>query len=128
MTIYSAYSPTSLYANDYPRQTHPIVLASGSNASGTVAPRGLVLGRVTATDKYIPCVKTASDGSQTPAAILATGHADASAGDVNCMAYFTGGFEGRQLTIDSSWTIAQLEAAFRLANPSVFINDGGTVA
>lgn len=128
MTTYPAYTPTSIYAGDFPRITHPIVLASGSNGAGTVAPRGLVLGRITASDKYVPCVKTASDGSQVPAAILATEHADASAGDVNAMAYFTGQYEGRQLKIDASWTIAQLEAAFRTANPSIFVNDGGTVA
>ena len=130
--IYPNYSPTALYAGDFPRATRAVTIASGSNAApvnGVATPlkRGTLLGRVTATDKYIPSVKTAADGSQNPVAVL-TVDTDASASDVASKAYFTGQFAGEQMTLDASWTIATVEAAFRVAGASIFVASVGTVA
>ena len=61
---------------------------------------------------YIECVKNASDGSQTPVAILAD-YADASGGPVTTGAYVMGEFNGNALTFDASWTLATLTAAAR---------------
>ena len=59
---------------------------------------------------FIPCVKTASDGSQTPVAILADA-TDSTAGPAKSGAYFMGEFNGRAITFDNSWTLADLTAA-----------------
>lgn len=61
---------------------------------------------------YIACVKTASDGSQNPVAILADA-ADASAGPVSTGAYVAGEFNFNALTYDASWTQATLVSALR---------------
>lgn len=61
---------------------------------------------------YIECVKSASDGSQTPVAILAD-YADASGGPVSTGAYVMGEFNGNALTFDASWTLATLTSAAR---------------
>lgn len=61
---------------------------------------------------YIECVKTASDGSQNPVAILAD-FADASAGPVSAGAYVAGEFNINALTYDASWVPATLVTALR---------------
>lgn len=61
---------------------------------------------------YIKCVKTASDGSQTPVAILAD-DADASAGPVTTGGYLAGEFNAAALIADASWTIPNLVSALR---------------
>lgn len=140
MTTYDAFNPTSLFAGGDDYVHRDITVASGSQlASGaivnnaattaalTVLPRGTVLGRVTATDKYIVCVKTAADGSQTPAAILAADNVDPSAGDVGAPAYFEGEFAGEMLAYDASWTLTTLEAAFRQADEPVYIRSVGVL-
>lgn len=126
MTVFTNFHPTALYAGDFPRATRPIVVASGANASGAPLKRGTVLGRVTATDKYIPSVKTATDGSQVPDAILLH-EVDASAADQAAKAYFTGEYAGEVMILDASWTIATLEAAFRQAKVSIFVKSVGTI-
>lgn len=124
--VFATYDPTSLFAGEYPIRHRPITLASGSNTTGTPLKRGALLGRVTATDKYIPCVKTASDGSQTPAAVLA-GDTDAGAADVATAAYFEGEFAGEMMTLDASWTIATLQAALRQVNSPLYVRSVGTL-
>jgi hypothetical protein len=64
-----------------------------------------------ATGLYVPCVRTASDGSQDPSAILAddvTTSVTVTAG-----AYVAGEFNLNALTYDASWTPALLTAALR---------------
>lgn len=67
---------------------------------------------------YIECVKTASDGSQTPVAILAD-DADASGGPVTTGGYVAGEFNANALTYDASWTLSALVSAARAY--SIFI-------
>ena len=62
--------------------------------------------------QYIACVKTASDGSQTPLAILVD-DADASAGPVRCGVYVAGEFNVRAIIADSSWNATTLTLALR---------------
>jgi hypothetical protein len=69
---------------------------------------------------YIECVKTASDGSQNPVAILADA-ADASGGPVSTGAYVAGEFNARALTFDASWTLSALVGAARVY--SIFIKN-----
>ena len=125
--IYPTFHPTALYAGDFPRATRSITIASGANAAGAPLKRGTVLGRITASDKYVVSVATANDGSQVPATILPF-DVDASAADVAAKGYFTGEYAGEVAIFDASWTIATLEAAFRKAGSSMFIRSVGAVA
>lgn len=61
---------------------------------------------------YKLSVKTATDGSQVPSAILAD-YADASAGPVTAGAYVAAEVNARALNFDPSWDIASLRAALR---------------
>lgn len=61
---------------------------------------------------YVESVKTATDGSQNPVAILAD-YADASGGAVATGAYLMGEFNANYLTYDASWTVAALTSALR---------------
>lgn len=84
--IDTANSIDNLVAGPMPRSELGIILAAGENLS-----RGAPLGRITATGKYKEWDPNASDGSQTFAAILAE-DCNASGGDENCVAYFSGQF------------------------------------
>ena len=139
-TPFSAYyDPSSLRAGDTDLIARSITVLSGASlASGaliegvastaptTVLPRGTVLGRITASDKYIPSIATASDGSQIPSAILAT-PLDPSAGDTIGPAYFHGEFAGEKLSYDASWTAATIEKALRVAGTLIEIRTLGSL-
>lgn len=64
------------------------------------------------TGNFIACVKTASDGSQVPAAILAD-TVDATAGPQMVGAYFMGEFNSRAVTIDPSWALGDIAVALQ---------------
>ena len=65
---------------NYARSRDEVTIAGGTGGAGSLV-AGTVLGKLTATGKYVPCVETASDGSQTPVAILFDA-VDATAADV----------------------------------------------
>ena len=119
MADYGTFDPTSLLVGPCPK--HRPVTFPGS--SGVLA-RGTVLGRVTATDKYVSSVRTASDGSEKPVAVVAA-DIDTGAADVVGPAYFEGEFAAELLKLDASWTIAQLQAAFRQGNIPIFARSVG---
>ena len=139
-TPFSTYFDTSaLIAGDTDVVSRDIVVASGaqlaigasvigvtSTVVTTVLPRGTVLGRITASDKYIVSIATASDGSQVPACVTAC-DIDPSAGDVPGPAYFQGEFAAEKMSFDASWTAATLEAAFRKNNTQVEVRSLGVL-
>lgn len=86
--------------------TESIVLDTGNLS------RGAVLGKITATGKYVLSASAAGDGSQTPVAILAE-DADATAGDKVTVAYLTGEFNTAALTLGAGHTIASITAGLR---------------
>ena len=59
------YKPCNLLAGEYPHIERIITIASGSNLT-----KGAVLGRITASGKFVLSAAGASDGSETPDAIL----------------------------------------------------------
>lgn len=65
---------------NYSRSRDMVTIDGGTGGAGQLY-AGCVLGKVTATGKYIPSAATGSDGSQTAIAIL-WGDTDATAGDV----------------------------------------------
>jgi hypothetical protein len=80
-----------------------------------------------ATDKYVPCVASAIDGSQVPAAVLAA-DTDATGADAATVAYFAGEFAFEKMTVDASWTsAAALDAAFRQAGLPIYIRSLGVL-
>jgi hypothetical protein len=115
MTETATYDPTGLIAGDHPLTHAPIVVLSGQNIA-----RGAVLGRVTASGKYVLSTTGASDGSQVPAAIAAEA-INAAAGDVTGPAYFTGEFNGAQLVYGASHTAVTVEASFRATGRTLFV-------
>lgn len=84
-----------------------ITLLSGQNLK-----RGSLLGKITSGGKYVLSLSASSDGSQTPAAILAV-DCDASGGDKVTVAYLTGSFDGNAVTYGTAHTLASTREALR---------------
>ena len=80
--------------------------------AGTPYPVGAVLGRITASGKYILSASAAVDGSQTPDTILAEDAAAASA-DVEAIAYFSGEFNELALTYGAGHTANSVRDTLR---------------
>ena len=67
-----------------------ITLASGANVAGSPLLPCTLLGKVTASGKYIPLAPAASDGSENVAGILYTPDIDAASADKQCLAAVNG--------------------------------------
>lgn len=82
---------------------------------------------VSAVALYIPCVATATDGSQVPVAVLSE-EADTSAGSVVADAYFAGEFAFELMTVDASWTFDTLNNSFIAQAREIYIRRVGATA
>lgn len=119
-TAAAVYTPGGLIAANSGLLYHEqLILASGQNLL-----RGAVLGKVTATGKYILSASAAVDGSQTPAAILVD-DIDASAGDKDVLGYTRGDFLASGLTLGAGHTVASVRAAFKDVGIFIFTELGG---
>ena len=107
------YKPCNLLAGEYPRIERIITIASGSNLT-----KGAVLGRITASSKFVLSTAGASDGSETPDAILAE-TVDASAEDKQAVVYFSGEFNENALTLGPGHTVESIRAGLR--SKSIFL-------
>ena len=112
------FVPDQLIAGDL-----KIVTGNGILASG-VLPRGSVLG-LNAAGQYVLSVKTATDGSEKPCAILIE-TTDASVNAQAVGVYLMGEFNARALDFDPSWTVPDLQAAMR--QYGIFIKDSISAA
>lgn len=110
----SLFLPDQLIAG-----TLQLVTDSGIITGGTYK-RGTVLGVVTASGKYTLSVKTATDGSENPVAILVD-NVDASTADQNGGLYLMGEFNQNHIIIDASWTMAAIKTALRPL--AIFLKD-----
>jgi len=108
-----SFDPTDILAGNYPLADLPIVLASGQNGK-----RGWVIGKITASGKYVLSLAAAEDGSQTPVGILAFDQ-DASAADRNASMYLSGEFDQDALIYGAGHDAASVKAAF--ANKPIFL-------
>jgi len=81
---------TMLAGDDY-------VTGSETVATGNVLPKGQIVGRVTASGEIVALNTAATDGSQTPYAILAEA-VDATAGALIAPVYLSGEFKESALT------------------------------
>ena len=97
-----SYTPDMLLAGDHPVRTMGITLAGGQSLK-----RGALLGRVTATGKYLLSMTATGDGSQVPSAILGE-DTDAMTADVVTFAYVAGDFNTHQMTFGADHTPASV--------------------
>jgi hypothetical protein len=103
----AAVSP--LFAGDYPVENRAETIASGV---GEVADY-TVVGRVTASDKIVPCDLDATDGSEVPVGVIVFG-GDATSADVGTQMYTSGVFNMDKLVWHTSFdTEAKKLNAFR---------------
>lgn len=115
-----AFIPDGLIAqNAHLLLDEPIVLASGQNLK-----RGAVLGRITASGKYVLSLSAAADGSQAPAAVLAV-DTDATGADKNTVAFFRGDFQAQAVILGAGHTVASVKAGLRAANIELISTQGG---
>lgn len=92
--------------------SHPLVTDTVTVLAGQVFPRGGVLGRITASGKYVVALGAAVDGSQNPVGV-AVDNVDSTAGDVTAGVYLAGEFNGAALTLGAGITLAAAAAALR---------------
>jgi len=107
-----------LFAGDYPVENIGVTVASGA---GVVA-EYTVVGKVTASGKYVPCDLAAVDGSQVPVGVLVYG-VDATSADVAAQMYVSGVFNMDKLVWHTSFdTEAKKLTAF---NGPLFVKKVG---
>ncbi|WP_227720548.1 head decoration protein [Yersinia proxima] len=82
--------------------------------------RGTVMGKITASSEYVKSVKTATDGSETPVAILVD-NVDTTTAAQRGGVYLMGQFNQNSVIHDDSWTLAELKTALR--SYSIFLED-----
>ncbi|EPT4024164.1 head decoration protein [Kluyvera ascorbata] len=111
----SLFVPDQLVAGPLQLVTDTVTVSGGDYKRGTV------LGMITASGKYTACLKTASDGSETPCAILVDDVNAATHGDQSGGVYLMGEFNQNRINIDASWTIADIKAALRPL--AIFLKD-----
>ncbi|HCC7945914.1 head decoration protein [Citrobacter freundii] len=113
--VQDVYVPDQLVSGPLQLVTDTVKITGGKAYK-----RGTVLGVVTASGGYQLSVKTATDGSEVPSAILVD-DVDATAGDVQGGVYLMGEFNGHRIIIDNSWTVETVAQALRPS--SIFIRD-----
>lgn len=94
-----------------------------AGATAFVAGDVFTLTVTAATGYYVLSVRTATDGSQNPAAVLVD-NVDASAAAVDGSGYFQASVNSNHITFDDSWSVDDLKAALR--GVGIFIKDSLT--
>lgn len=95
---------------DVPLLTKVVTIASGANLK-----RGTVLGKVTASGKYVAVDSGKTDGSQNAECVLVH-NVDASSADQNAVVYISGVFNKNELIFGGSDTAAKHEDRLRTLN------------
>ncbi len=98
--------PDDLIAGPRAIESEKVTLDSG------VIVRGAVVGKITATGKYVLSASAAVDGSEDPLGI-AVHDADASAADAELLIYTYGDFNERRLTFGAGHDADSVRAALR---------------
>ncbi len=102
-----SYSPDTLLAGDNPAAVTESITLDTGNLS-----RGALLGRITATGKYVLSLAAAGDGSEVPRAVLAE-DCDATSADQSTVAYLTGAFNANAMTFGTDHTAASTKDGLR---------------
>lgn len=106
----ATFTPDGLVVGPMPILTERVTLAAGQNLA-----RGAVVGKITASGKYILSLSGAVDGSQVPDAIVAE-PADATAADVQMLIYVRGDFDQSLLILGAAHTVASIKDGLRDKN------------
>jgi hypothetical protein len=117
-TNQGTYQPDNLIAGEFPRVARKVTIGTGANLVA-----GAVLGKITASGKYILSASAAADGSQTPDAILGEDAAAASA-DVQAVVYFSGEFNELALTFGVGHTASSTRAGLKDKSIYLTTNQG----
>lgn len=104
------FSPDKLIAGEIPPKSRKITLLAGENRT-----RGAVLGKITASGKYVLSAAAAGDGSEVPDVILAE-DTDASAADVETIAYERADVNETALVLGAGHTLASIREGLRDKN------------
>jgi hypothetical protein len=102
-----SFTPDQLHTGDFPIRTRDITVLSGQNLT-----RGALLGRITASGKYVLSLSASVDGSEVPDAILAE-DADASGGDKLGIVYIAGDFNQDALIYGTGHSAASVKDTLR---------------
>lgn len=114
------FTPDRLVAqNAHLLHAESVTILSGQNLL-----RGALLGKITASGKYILSLSAAVNGSQTPAAIL-TDDVNATGGDVAAPAYFRGDFQAQAVILGASHTVASVREGLRAKGILLIDTQGG---
>jgi hypothetical protein len=113
MANHRASIVTETFAPDNLVISHPLSRVVTILANAGALTSGTVLGRITASGKYINSLSAASDGSQTPDVILAEDIAN-SGSDQTASVYFAGVFNESGLVLGSAHTVASIREGLRL--------------
>ncbi len=100
--------PDQLSGGDYPVATDTVTIKQGE-----VRLRGAVLGKITATGKYILSASAAVDGSQNPTVVLLQ-DVDATAADQLAPVLTSGEVNEYALILGAGHTVASIKDALRL--------------
>lgn len=101
-----SYTPDKLFDRD--TMTLKVTVVSGAG----VLARGALLGKITTGGKYKLSTSGASDGSQTPTAILVH-PVDATSADVEAIVFIKGRFNSGAMTFGASHTAASVYDGLR---------------
>ena len=113
----TTYDPNGLIVGPYPVMTDAATIGTAADLT-----KGAVLGRITASGKYIRSVAAAEDGSEEPVAVLLTDAAAASA-DAEALILLSGEVDAAKLNFGAGHTAATVETAFRAAGRALFVRN-----
>lgn len=106
VTNQGTYTPDYLCDSDTETRVRTI-----ANGAGVLA-RGTLLGKITASGKYVESLAASADGSEVPDAILLE-PVDASAADVNAAIAIAGEFASKGVIFGAGHTLASTEDVLR---------------
>ncbi len=108
--VQDAFVPDQLIAGDLKIVTGTRTIAAGQNLR-----RGTILGKITASSKYVLALAASNDGSQTPVEILAD-DVDATGGDAAAGTYLMGEFNERAVILGAGITLDAARTALETKN------------
>lgn len=100
-----------LIAGDYPVVTDIVTIGTGANLV-----RGTVLGKITASGKYVLCNSAGTDDGRRLAVAILAEDAAAATSDVQATIYLSGAFNSAACTFGGTDTAATHRAALRDVN------------
>ncbi len=112
MSLSASFSSASFTPDRLVISLDDVVSRKVTIAAGQNLVRGAVIGKITTGGKYSLSASAASDGSQTPDAILAD-DCNATAADTEAMAYFRVQVNSAAVTLGAGHTVASIREGLR---------------